>query len=186
VTFNVHTFSVDRRLCDCTLVDVDNSPSLVLPQVDVTLFAAVGQKTWEVNNSDFTLTESLHTIFYQVVSDERQEIQPPSRLQHVLASCSPIVFIVPDVSQPRELSVALRIAHDLNVHHRLDAEIVLESEVLPLLGAESWSDGNIVFIGKPSSELVQSVLEDKRTPFEVTTTSGLGLKNQALDNGCCM
>jgi hypothetical protein len=67
----------------------------------------------------------------------------------------------------------------------MDAEIVLESEALPLLSAGSWSDGNIVYIGKPSSKLVQRVLGDKMTPFEVTT-SGLGLKSQALDHGCCM
>jgi len=120
----------------------------------------------------------------QVVYDAHQGSQPPSRLQQILSSCDPIRFIVPDVTQSRELSAALRIAHDLNVHHRLDAEIVLESEALPLLDAGPWSDGNIVFIGKPSSEFVRRVLEDQKTPFGVA--SGLRLKSQALDNGCCM
>jgi hypothetical protein len=66
VTSNVHTFSVDRRLCDCTLVDVDNSPTFVLPQLDVIVFAnmAVGPKIWQVNISDSALTESLHSTFY--------------------------------------------------------------------------------------------------------------------------
>jgi len=165
MTFNVHTFSVDRRLCDCTLVDVDNSPALVLSRPDVSSFTAVGQKIWEV------------------VGDEHQEIQPPSRLQQILSSRNHIVFVVPDDPHSRELSVALRIAHDLNVHHRLDAEILLESEVLPLSGLDSWSEGNIVFIGKPSSVLVQRILGDKKTPFE-TRVSSLGLNDQALDSGC--
>ena len=182
MTFNVHTFSVDRRWCDCTLVDIDNSPALVLRQMDVTLFKAVGQKIWEVNISKLSCLVSHPS--YQVVGDERQEIQPPSRLQQILSSRNHIVFIVPDV-QSRELSVALRIAHDLNVYHRLDAEIVLESEVLPSLGLGSWSEGNIVFIGKPSSVLVQRVLGDEKTPFEARV-SGLGLNNQALGNGTCM
>lgn len=167
-TFNVHTFSVDRRFYDGDLVDVDNSPTIALPQVDVVFFlkTAMGPKNW------------------QVVSDVRQEIQPPSRLQQILASCGPIVFIVTDVAQSRELSVALRIIHDLNVYHRLDAEIVLESEALPLLGAGSWPDGNIVFIGKHSSDLVRRVLRKRRTLFEVTTTSGLRLHDQNLANDC--
>ena len=184
MTFNVHTFSVDRRLCDCTLVGVDDSPVLVLSQADVTRFTTVGQKIWEVNISDCCVGIVSHNV-YQVVSDEHKEIQPPSRLQQILSSRNHMVFIVPDVPQSRELSVALRIAHDLNVHHRLDAEILLESEVLPLLGLDSWSESNIVFIGKPSSTLVQQVLGDKKTPFEARV-SGLGLNNQALNNDCCM
>jgi hypothetical protein len=125
---------------------------------------------------------------FQIVNNERRVIQPPSRLQQILSSCGPIVFIVPDVadSPGRELSVALRIAHDMNVHHRLDAEIVLESEALPLLAAGPWSNGNIVYIGKPSSTFVRSVLAEKKTSFGFTATSALELKNEALDGSCCM
>lgn len=81
--------------------------------------------------------------------------------------------------------MALRIAHDLNVHHRLDAEIVRESEALSLFLEGLWSPGNVVFIGTPYSELVKRILADKKTSFEVATT-GLVLRDQALDNSCCM
>jgi hypothetical protein len=77
--------------------------------------------------------------------------------------------------------VALRIAHDLNVYHRLDAEIILESEALLLLNAGPWPDGNIVFIGSPSSKFVQTILDGRKTPFEVTS-SGLSLNGRELDN----
>jgi hypothetical protein len=81
--------------------------------------------------------------------------------------------------------VALRIIHDLNVYHRMDAEIILESEALSSLSAGSWSDGNIVYVGKPA-KLVHRILGNKQTLFGVTATSGLSLRGQPLDNGCCM
>lgn len=116
-----------------------------------------------------------------MVRDGEQVVQPPSRLQALLNSRGPMVFIVPDVEQSRELYIASRIVHDLNVYHSLDAEIVFESKMMWMFEeGTTWPPGNIVFIGKSSSTFVRTLLASKKTPFEVTT-AGLCCNKQALD-----
>jgi len=120
-------------------------------------FKAMEQKVWKLNSVPNTL-------------------QLSGRMQTILSSDrpAPIVFIVPDPALDPEsrpswttshaMSVALRLAHDLLLYHRLDSEIILNSEVN--FGPESASAsvlgrGNIVVVGNQAAFGLQNVLNDK-------------------------
>ena len=51
-------------------------------------------------------------------------MHPPSRIQTILTSISPITLLVGNEVIAENLSVALRIAHDLHLYHKLDSEII--------------------------------------------------------------
>jgi len=75
--------------------------------------------------------------------------------------------VVPEGGQSHELSVALRIAHDLNTYHRLDAEIITSSQAFQLFQHNSIENGNFIVIGGAQSSFTESILAEKRTPFTV-------------------
>ncbi|KAJ3806599.1 hypothetical protein F5876DRAFT_90994 [Lentinula aff. lateritia] len=103
------------------------------------------------------------------LSDSWNTLQLSGRMQTVLSSYSsvdgselmgsaPLVFVVPDAvldleSGPTEtpshaMSIALRLSHDLLLYHRLDSEIMINSEVdIALLKPEfasAFSKGNVI------------------------------------------
>lgn len=127
-------------------------------------------------------TAKTNDSFTWKVTDRAVEDVTPSRMQDILTSPGPIIFVVPDVMPSRELSVALRIAHDLNLYHRLDAEIILESKALSLLEGERLPCSNLVFIGTPASSFAWMVLDSQQTPFGITKSSFLELNGQTLDD----
>lgn len=94
-------------------------------------------------------------------------MQLSGRMQAVLTSAAPIILVIPDDAQSQELSVALRIAHELNTYHRLDAEIMQSAEALQDLEASALNEGNIVVIGNSSSPFVHWTLNQKKTPFQL-------------------
>lgn len=64
------------------------------------------------------------------------------RVQTLLNSIGPLVLVVPQADATSyEMSIALRIAHDLNAYLRLDTTIVTD------IDAEVLNQGNIVVIG---------------------------------------
>jgi len=65
------------------------------------------------------------------------------------------------------LSVALRIAHDLHLHHKLDSEIITESVALHRSQHGSWPAGNVVFIGTASSQFANLILQERKTSFQI-------------------
>ena len=106
---------------------------------------------------------------------------PPARLQSILSSNGPITFIISHNTNSPDLSVALRLAHDLQIYHRLDSEILSESEIQTCLLSGRLPPGNIVFIGKQSSVFPRALLSEKRTPFEAKGNV-LELNGQVLDD----
>jgi hypothetical protein len=70
------------------------------------------------------------------------------------------------------MSIARRLAHDLGVYYKLDADIVLDTErVLPSPGSrrtvsESES-GNIIVIGNPSGRYIRQCLRKGKTAFSI-------------------
>jgi len=64
----------------------------------------------------------------------------------LLSSPAPLLFVVGPNPQHRQL--ALRLAHDVLVHHRLDSTIVSAEEALMRVAREG-EEGNIVTIGTP-------------------------------------
>ncbi len=91
----------------------------------------------------------LHLTVVQVVNQSKQNtIQASGRIQAVLSSNGPITLVIPDDNHTHEMNVALRIAHDLELYHRLDSEIIRSSEAFE---NDSLSQGNVVVIGNDAS-----------------------------------
>ncbi|KAF9459360.1 hypothetical protein BDZ94DRAFT_1199681 [Collybia nuda] len=169
ITSNVHAFSVDTRLNECTSLHIDNSMISFPPIFDDTLyFEDTGAQTWQVG-----------MLLVIIRNEGDHEGQPPCRLQQILASSGPLVFIIPDLKPSRELTIASRIVHDLQLYHRLDAEIFAESEASSILEGPSWHHSNIIFIGSPSSDLASNILGKRKTSFGIKD-SRLILDGRAL------
>ncbi|KAF5391841.1 hypothetical protein D9757_001678 [Collybiopsis confluens] len=119
---------------------------------DVIYFKAVEPRVWKLNSVQNTLQLSgrIQSILSFPYSTKATE--------EILA---PIVFVVPDsVLDPsaknarttsRIMSIALRFAHDLHLHHQIDSEIILTSEVDMALSEPTLSRSNIVVIGNEAA-----------------------------------
>ncbi|KAG6836615.1 hypothetical protein H0H93_006036 [Arthromyces matolae] len=169
VTSNVHSFSWDRRSDAASILHIDGS-FMQIPRYD----------SRQRNILLLTRLDHNSKSAWRMV-DEVKEFcpgYPPARLQSILLSQGPISFIVPSDSESPELSIALRLAHDLQTYHRLD------SEILPQKDQPVWSDwvrtGNLVFIGGVLSVFPQALLAEKRTCFHLRGKV-LELNGQALD-----
>jgi hypothetical protein len=81
----------------------------------------------------------------------------------ILRSPGPLRIVVSGESA-YELSTAQRLANDLFVYHKLDAEIVLETEYL---GVTRPGIGNIIVIGSPSGQYIRQCLTKRRTAFSI-------------------
>ena len=88
-------------------------------------------------------------------------------MQAVLSSEGPITIVFSRAEDKREFSLALRIAHILHSYHRLDSAIITEDEALARTQSASWSSGNILLIGKPSSLFVKHILDQGASPVKV-------------------
>ena len=72
------------------------------------------------------------------------------RIQNILDSTAPLKAIIPDPEKyPRALSVALRIAHELDIYHKLDVEIIVDKGNNNLLNSYDLiaDGGNVIVIG---------------------------------------
>lgn len=63
--------------------------------------------------------------------------------------------------------MALRVAHDLHLYHKLDSEIITESVALHRSKHRSWPAGNVIFIGTASSHFAKLVLQEGKTSFQI-------------------
>ncbi|KAH7927722.1 hypothetical protein BV22DRAFT_255973 [Leucogyrophana mollusca] len=98
-----------------------------------------------------------------IVSNAGSSAEIPTqytRIQSVLNTAAPIVLIIPKKEASSELSIALRIAHDLQKFHKLDSRI--DTGNTDLLSHES---GNLVVIGGAQTVFVQAQLERLGSPF---------------------
>lgn len=93
--------------------------------------------------------------------------QPSGRLANILSSPAPLTLIIPDSAPPTTFSAALRIAHDLDVYHRLDSEIIDASAALERLETSTMGVGNLVLFGGPENEFTTSLLQQRKTPFSL-------------------
>jgi hypothetical protein len=102
-----------------------------------------------------------------------------TRAQTILNTFSPFTIVIPDATPSQEFSVALRIAHALNVYHRLDAEIIESSEAMERMIGGTLASGNVVVIGNAGTPFVKWALERKETPFGIDGAV-LSLRGRAL------
>ncbi|KAJ7632248.1 hypothetical protein FB45DRAFT_744737 [Roridomyces roridus] len=139
VTSNVERFSFPPESWDVQSIQVDASVMQFsnLRAQSVVNFERDGKKNWKGCKS----------------------LQATGRIQSFLSTSAPFRLVVLDPASTHHNSVALRIAHDLNAYHRLDAEI--------FLGADGFDkyEGNILIIGDVSSPAVAQALHDSQTPF---------------------
>lgn len=179
-TSNVNTISLDTSLYELTSLHIDDSRvSLTYETKGTILFEAIGHRAWKVSSPCPFMIPTLDAT--KQVAQGQQAPQSSSRIQSILRSTAPIVLVVcGDRDMLQKRSMASRIAHDLNAYHRLDVEFIHPSEALSNLETGSWSEGNIVIIGDPSSGLVQRILERKRTPFGMNRLQ-LTVNNQPLE-----
>lgn len=86
----------------------------------------------------------------------------------VLSSPGLLTIVIPTKQQGAELSAASRLAHNLNVYHRLDAEIIDAKEASQRLDVSSLSPGNVVVLEQgPLSSFAKSILGKARTAFQL-------------------
>ncbi|KAH7877813.1 uncharacterized protein C8R40DRAFT_1159305 [Lentinula edodes] len=188
-TTNILEFSVDPKLFGVLEKDmqlyIDGKQvvldSRILEMAQVIYFKAVGPKLWKLSDSRNTLQLSgrMQTVLSSPNSVDHSEFMGPA----------PLVFVVPDAvldleSGPTEtpshaMSIALRLSHDLLVYHRLDSEIMINSEVnIALLKPEfasAFSKGNVIVVGNEAALELQTALHQGKTNF-VTENNFIDVK----------
>jgi len=152
-TCNVQSFqlsaSVLKKSCASYELFVDDSVLIIAQVDDVARFYTTEPGKWKLITSPLTI------------------MHPPSRIQAILTSIAPITLLVANEMIAENLSVALRIAHDLHLYHKLDSEIITESVALRRSQHRTWPAGNVVFIGTASSQFAKLVLQEGKTSFHI-------------------
>ncbi|KAJ6488662.1 hypothetical protein C8R47DRAFT_490907 [Mycena vitilis] len=165
VTSNVDRFSVLVHIWDeIESFHVDKSVVIVSPQVragGVITFESDGHIGWKTTS-------------------QKIPVQASARVQSFLSTTAPLRLVVLDKSSPRDLSLALRFAHDLNAYHRLDAEVIPSYERFQERLSDKTVTGNILIIGTTASPSLANMLESPKTPFH-SKNSLLTLKDTILD-----
>lgn len=125
------------------------------------------RKGGRAGRSESALIQSCSCLyrFQSEVPDQKAPAQASARIQSFLSTDAPFHLVVLDNSSSRDVSMALRIAHDLNAYHRLDAEIILGNEAFQDRLADGSATGNILIIGNTASPSLASLLGKQRTPF---------------------
>ncbi|KAJ7582507.1 hypothetical protein C8J56DRAFT_954942 [Mycena floridula] len=134
-TSNVAWFSVDRRVFAVSSIRIDEEHLKISEDSKLLRFQAVEGKVWKVATPHYP------------------GIQSSGRIQTILSSPGPLLLVVPDDNHQREMSVALRIAHDLNTYHKLDTNIITSSEALTV-DDKILNQGNIVVVGNEASQAI--------------------------------
>ncbi|KAJ8462025.1 hypothetical protein ONZ51_g11162 [Trametes cubensis] len=121
------------------------------------------EETW--NLKGFTLSLSREDGQWTPHSQGGIRALPPmGRVANILNTKGPITIVIPSKQTSRELSAASRLAHNLNVYHKLDAEIVDDQEAAAKFNDLSQT-GNIILLGL--GEFAKSTLRQRRTAFSV-------------------
>lgn len=90
----------------------------------------------------------------------------------MLSSTGPINIVIPNRSPSAELSAALRLAHNLNVYHKLDANIVDDYEADRAVRDGSLPSGSLVVLSQGRlGGFAASLLSELATPFGVDGTT---------------
>ncbi|KAJ7043274.1 hypothetical protein C8F04DRAFT_1074310 [Mycena alexandri] len=166
VTSNVDRFSVLGDAWEgFASLQVDNSALEISPELlnsDVVTFESDGRRAWKISAQNL-----------------KAPSQVSARIQSFLSTTAPFRLIVLDNTSSRDTSLALRIAHDLNVYHRLDAEIILGYEAFQDQLA-SGITGNILIIGDAASPALAKLLENPQTSFRAENNR-LAIRDATFD-----
>ncbi|CCM03831.1 uncharacterized protein FIBRA_05980 [Fibroporia radiculosa] len=97
--------------------------------------------------------------------------QSSGRMAKILSTAAPMVIVVSDMSSEHALLSALQIAHNLDVYHKLDSEIIDSTEAMRRQSADELGSGNIVVLGDLGCSFAAAVLRARQTAF--TYSDGL-------------
>lgn len=84
----------------------------------------------------------------------------------ILQSLGPLQIVINRKADNSALQAAQRLAHSLNVYHKLDANILDAQEAQDLHHSGSL-DGNIVLLGDARNVFLERTLAHRRTPFHL-------------------
>ncbi|KAI0807549.1 hypothetical protein C8Q74DRAFT_1363040 [Fomes fomentarius] len=93
---------------------------------------------------------------------------PTGRIANFLTTSGPVAIVVPARVPSRTLSAALRIAHNLNVYHKLDVDIITDDEAIQRLHDGTLGTGNLLVLANGAlGEFAKLLLSEGRTAFGV-------------------
>ena len=105
-----------------------------------------------------------HAFQITYPKDQGADIQPSGRLSLILSSKGPLLFVIPD-GDGLSLAYALRLAHDLDTFHKLDVEILTDTEASGLLEDGSLGPSNIIiFDGVKKTSFGRRLLGGSKYP----------------------
>ncbi|GJE86814.1 hypothetical protein PsYK624_028970 [Phanerochaete sordida] len=122
--------------------------------------------------ADGTWTASTETTIH---------IQPSGRASAILQSPGALTLVVPDRADGASLSAALRLAHALDVYHKLDSSIVDAREAVALRDGGAL-DGNVVVLGDARNAFLAETLAAARTAFALRD-GRLALEGRVIGRG---
>ncbi|EGN96142.1 hypothetical protein SERLA73DRAFT_124984 [Serpula lacrymans var. lacrymans S7.3] len=108
---------------------------------------------------------------WKITDTDPGRLQHFGRLQALLNTAGHIIIIVPVKQASTELSVALRIAHDVMKFHKLSAEIICSSEAVERYEDGRLGRGNIVVVGGAQSPFVKKYIETVGCSFKFSSDS---------------
>ncbi len=128
------------------------------------------------------ITISFRSAISQPYASSDIPVAPPTgRIANLLTTSAPMVIVIPDRTPSRLLSAALRIAHALDLYHKLDAEIVDDEEAMRRLKEGLLGLGNMVILSSGKlSAFATTILDKRQTPFGVRGGS-LELRGRLLN-----
>ncbi|TCD68231.1 hypothetical protein EIP91_011300 [Steccherinum ochraceum] len=113
---------------------------------------------------------------WEVVS--RAAFSSTGRLLNILSSSTPIAIVIPDEPTVSENLAARRLAHDLDLYHKLDAYILHASEATS--NDSNFSEGHLIVLGGKSNAFGAALLKTEKTAFSLHKEQ-LKLRGQAID-----
>ncbi|THH31747.1 hypothetical protein EUX98_g2437 [Antrodiella citrinella] len=193
--FRIEALQIPGRLGRLTVQSGDNR--VIIKTSNVRTFAIGGPQTLTsgglpvlVDNQEVnTNVLSNDAIVYICKRDGRWQIlsnpttslrTPTGRLSNILTTLGSINIVIPDAPTPSALSVAKRIAHDLNLYHKLDTDVLYASEASARLQQGSLGPGNVVVVGGSTNSLAKALLLQHKTPFSLSANI-LTLNGEVVD-----
>jgi hypothetical protein len=102
-------------------------------------------------------------------------------MSKILLSNGPLSIVIPHISDTA-IQAAVRIAHDLDMYHKLSAEILTASEALSRLDSGTLGTGNIVTIGGSDNTFTRHILDTSPTSFRLLNNT-LAFRERILQKG---
>lgn len=139
---------------------IHSSDNLIGP----TTFTRVGRE-WRAVIIIYLFNCSIFTPSQPIAKEAKEtRAHPSSRLSAVLTSSGPLTIVVPDSALSPAISVALRVAHDLDLYHKLDCSILRNSEAQDMLASGNLPKGNLVIVGLTKDRSVRTWAELHDSP----------------------